>query len=78
MPSFNYLDVNESAFEGRFCALALFIVTLSVGTQSTPLDGHFTCKCTDFQFPENYNLQNLKGVRFSFGIFPHHTLPSSK
>lgn len=75
---FNYLDVNESALEDSFCALAPFSMTLSVGTQSTPLHGHLTCKCTNFQFPDNYNLHNLKGVRFSFGIVPHHSLPSSR
>jgi len=65
---FNYLDVNE----------ALFSMTLSVRTQSTPQDGHLTCKCTDFQYPDNYNLHNLKGVIFSIGIVPHHIPPSSR
>lgn len=74
---FNYLDVNESALGDRFSALALFSMTLSVRAQSIPLDGHLTCKCTYLKFPDNYNF-NLKGVRFSFGIVSHYTLPSSR
>lgn len=75
--SFNYLDVNESALEDRFCVFALFSMTLLASIQSA-LDSHLTCKRIHFHFPEKLQIAQLKGVRFSFGIISHHTLPRSR